>query len=369
MDGTEFFESASKQSVVKSKIVSKYFYAWAKIMATNLRPPVKHIFYIDLFAGRGKYDDGTLSTPLRVLKSGIRDDDIRRKLVAVFNDKNSRDVKRLRESAGQLDGYDSLTYEPQFQNFTVNREIADKIKRASIEPVLMFIDPFGYKGISLELIDAVLEKRASEVIFFFNYQRFNPAISNPLIVEPIADLLGGERAKRLRSRLDAGSHSPKKRRSLVMNAVEEALTSRRGQHVLPFRFFTTAKRLTHHLIFVSKHDHGRNIMKDIMAREGDWNADGIPAYEYRPGRSGQKSLFNDPIQSLAGSLEEEFAGRTKTVEDIYFEHGLEQSYIMPNYKAVLKKMETEGLVEIDPPASSRPDDTLAESCKVTFPQK
>ena len=35
------------------------------------------IAYIDLFAGPGRYEDGTLSTPLLVLKAAIEDEDMR----------------------------------------------------------------------------------------------------------------------------------------------------------------------------------------------------------------------------------------------------------------------------------------------------
>lgn len=57
-----FFEEREDQSEVKARIVSKYFYVWAKIIAP--RAKVQRIGCIDLFAGPGRYKDGSASTPL-----------------------------------------------------------------------------------------------------------------------------------------------------------------------------------------------------------------------------------------------------------------------------------------------------------------
>jgi hypothetical protein len=56
-----FFEETKEQSLVKSAIVSKYFWAWAKVMMPRVKSAGKKIAYIDLFAGPGRYKDGTQS--------------------------------------------------------------------------------------------------------------------------------------------------------------------------------------------------------------------------------------------------------------------------------------------------------------------
>jgi three-Cys-motif partner protein len=79
-----FFFSNGKstdQSRIKSVIVSKYFEAWARvIMGFQDRNPQgleKKIAYTDLFSGPGKYNDGTESTSLGVLKKALQDDRMR----------------------------------------------------------------------------------------------------------------------------------------------------------------------------------------------------------------------------------------------------------------------------------------------------
>ena len=61
----KFFDEREDQSEVKARIVSKYFYVWAKIIGARAR--AGRIAYIDLFAGPGRYKDGSASTPLMVL--------------------------------------------------------------------------------------------------------------------------------------------------------------------------------------------------------------------------------------------------------------------------------------------------------------
>ncbi len=63
----QFFDESREQSEVKARIVQKYFWAWAKVIIPTAKRYGNRILYIDLFAGPGRYKDGTLSTPLLVL--------------------------------------------------------------------------------------------------------------------------------------------------------------------------------------------------------------------------------------------------------------------------------------------------------------
>ena len=91
MSGNSFFEEQKEQSEVKSTIVTKYFDAWANVIINTQKRYPQHaqkIAYIDLFAGPGRYKDGTQSTPLRILTQAIERDDLRVRLVSLFNDKD-----------------------------------------------------------------------------------------------------------------------------------------------------------------------------------------------------------------------------------------------------------------------------------------
>ena len=165
----EFFEEPLKQSKVKSQIVAKYFDAWAKIISGR----GERIAYIDLFAGQGYYEDGTESTPLLILKKAIKNPRIVNKLVTEFNDQKSQYVESLREAVYKLDGIEKLLYPPNFSNLKISKEIAKKYSETELPPTLFFLDPWGYKGVSLDLIKIAIEGWASECVLFFNYKRIN----------------------------------------------------------------------------------------------------------------------------------------------------------------------------------------------------
>jgi three-Cys-motif partner protein len=106
---SQFFKETTEQSAIKAKIVSHYFWAWAKvIIPTAKKSPRNRIAYIDLFAGPGRYKDGTKSTPLLVVEKAIQDPDMRDMLVTIFNDKNEDNSYSLQQAISALPGIEKL---------------------------------------------------------------------------------------------------------------------------------------------------------------------------------------------------------------------------------------------------------------------
>ena len=97
-----FFDESTEQSQIKAKIVSDYFFAWAKIITRVQRS--NRIAYIDLFAGPGRYKDGTISTPLLILQRGITDPNISQRLVTLFNDRDLNSSRSLEAAIKGLPG-------------------------------------------------------------------------------------------------------------------------------------------------------------------------------------------------------------------------------------------------------------------------
>jgi hypothetical protein len=231
-----FFDEQSDQSKIKAAIVSKYFWAWAKVITGYLKGSKKDtsIQYIDLFAGPGRYKNGTKSTPILILEQAIGD--------------------------------------PLFRGGTQ-----------------------AVKGLG-------------------------------------------------------------------------------GKFILPFTFKNeTGNRTSHHLIFVSKHPRGYEIMKEIMAKESSSTPLGVPSFEYNPAEKDQMILFGygSPAE-LEGSLLQRFSGRIMTMIQVFDEHNVGTPYIKKNYKDVLTKMEKDGTIVLDPPLTKRPkrkgEITCGDQVRVTFPQ-
>jgi three-Cys-motif partner protein len=141
-----FFEETKEQSLVKSAIVSKYFWAWAKVIMSRVRSTTKKIAYIDLFAGPGRYKDGTQSTPLLVLKHAIGDPDMCKMLVTLFNDKDEDNSRSLEQALKDLPGVEKLKYKPDVMNEDVGTKIVKMFQELRLVPTLFFVEPLGLQG-------------------------------------------------------------------------------------------------------------------------------------------------------------------------------------------------------------------------------
>src|SRR5215510_13980976 len=116
MTATSFFDESTDQSQVKTAIVSKYFWAWAHVIIPSAKKRGTRLAYIDLFAGPGRYKDGTQSTPLLILEQALADADLSQMLVTMFNDLDSMNTRSLEHAIQELPGIEKLTYPPEVYN-------------------------------------------------------------------------------------------------------------------------------------------------------------------------------------------------------------------------------------------------------------
>ncbi|MGB7291801.1 MAG: three-Cys-motif partner protein TcmP [Thermodesulfobacteriota bacterium] len=365
-----FFEESKEQSQVKTEIVRKYFWAWAKVIKKHSNK----IAYIDLFAGPGRYRDGTKSTPVLILEQAIQDPEMRNMLVTIFNDVDSDNTHSLQIAINSIPNIDALKYKAQVFNEEVGDKIVMMFEQMHLVPTLFFVDPWGYKGLSLRLINSGLKDWGCDCIFFFNYNRINMGLRNPIVEEHINALFGKERAEKLRKELEP--LSPIEREFAIVEAIVEALYKMGGKYPLPFTFKNAqGNRTSHHLIFVSENIRGYEIMKQIMAKESSTLTQGVPSFEYNPASRNQPLLFelSRPLDDLANMLLSEFNGQTLKMIEIYNFHHVGRPYIKSNYKEILTKLEEEKKVIVDPPSSKRRKMkgkiTFSDNALVTSPKK
>jgi three-Cys-motif partner protein len=367
----EFFGEITEQSEVKAEIVRKYFWRWAKIIANQVRRHGRdEIGYVDLFAGRGRYEDGTPSTPILILESAISDPLISQFLVAKFNDENPDNAKALEDEISKIPNVNHLKHKPVVRNVVVDDTLAPRFERWNV-PTLFFLDPWGYKGISLKLIKALLRPWGCDCIFFFNYNRINQHLSNPIFTDNMNAFFGKERADSLRASLHG--KSPEERQSIIINEMKAALAELGGKHSIEYYFkATSGKKTSHFLIFASKNPLGYDKMKEIMAAESTRAEQGVASFGFNPldkQRSDPMFPLFTPLDDLAELLINDLAGRTVTMEEIYREHALGRNFTFKNYQDALKKLEAEGKIVTNPPSEKRVRAgklTFGANVKVTF---
>jgi three-Cys-motif partner protein len=369
MPDCSFFQEQEEQSRIKSEIVAKYFWAWAKVIISEVkRRGGEKIAYIDLFAGPGRYADGTPSTPVKVLERAIRDPNMSQMLVALFNDSDPGHAAKLRTAVAELPGIENLRYPPVVQNFTVGDEVAAAFDKLALVPTLLFADPWGYRGVTRKLIASVVKDWGCECIMFFNYRRINMALQNLMLQEPVDALFGAGRVEELKLLLPGLSSDD--RELLIIEKLTQALSESKRLYVLPFRFRDErGTRTSHHLVFIAKSVLGYTIMKDIMAKASSCADQGVASLEYNRASRDFPLLFEltRPLDDLAGMLLSDYAGKSMTVEGVFRNHHVGRPYTLRNYKDVLAKLDDEGRIEVVSTKGKRRRNTFPEHLIVKFP--
>jgi len=373
---SQFFQEQREQSLVKARIVSKYFTAWASVILSVQkgfsRYPQK-MAYVDLFAGPGRYDDQSKSTPLLVLETILANPDLASRMITMFNDKDEKNVESLKTAINEMNGIEHLKHAPIFYNMEVGDEIANMFRSANLPPTFFFVDPWGYKGLSLNLVSSIIKDWGCDCVFFFNYNRVSMGINNDAIKNHMTSLFGDEHLEIVRQKCETVTN-PAERELIIIDELCLALKKSGSSFVLPFRFKNDeGKRTSHHLIFLSKNFRGYEIMKEIMYRESTDKSDDVASFEYNPvdlfgGK--QLSLLDllaRPLEDLENMLLQEFAGKTVDFLDLYEQHSVDKPYIKKNYKDVLRGMYEQGkLTAVNEKGKPPRKGTFADGMRITF---
>ncbi|MGA3328918.1 MAG: three-Cys-motif partner protein TcmP [Terriglobia bacterium] len=338
-----FFDHPTESSRVKQRVVVDYFLSWANVLARD-----RTVGYADLFAGPGKYKSGERSIPLLVTERVIQDERLRKWVRLWFNEGDEAYARQLKSNVLSLPGINTLRYRPAFTKKIVDKSLASH--RFTI-PTLVFADPCGYRGLSLELICNALRGFGNDCLFFFNYRRINMKLSYPVMDESIDEFFEAGRARALRQEIAA--LRPRAREAAVLNAIRAAIQNVNG---IPVVFAFRSREgggTSHHLIFASKHSKGAGIMKRIMSACSSEVIDGIGSWDFDPKAAETTPLLFSPLDQLCERLLEVFAGRTLTFEKLLDEEALETQYTDSNYRDAVLRLESEFRVATDPPGEAR----------------
>ncbi len=374
MSKNEFFKSRMEQSYVKSHIVKEYFHVWAKILGSPSLGQSK-LRYIDLFCGPGRYEeDDSASTPLLVLDNIIRDPKLCGRVDVHFNDENTDFITQLKNEIETSTSYKDILSCISFSNFSVENIAAPQATgRYGYPPTLLFMDPWGYKGVNTALFK-YLNYFGSEVIVFFNYNRVNMALSNPVMEKNMQKLFEEKRLLKLKA--DLGGKKPKDREIAILAAFEDVIRSKCNDPVLtmPYRFVDKdGSKTLHYLIHITTHPLGYGRMKEIMYRYANLQEDGIGTFDFHKANEKPQQMylaFSNPLDELVGMLSTEFKGKKIKMKEIYYKHNVGKSYVEKNYKDALLKMERNGTIKVEPPIFKRRKHkghpTMGDECIITF---
>lgn len=371
MRKSDFYETMTPQSHLKIQIVTKYFDAWSKVMLTKGRR--SEIGYVDLFSGPGRYRGGEDSTPLLILKRAVQDPRLRSGLRTLFNDSKPDFVSALRERIAEVPEIDRLSFQPRVMNETVGNDLIRRLDDFGGIPTLYFVDPWGYKGVTAEILKHTVIGQGSECILFFNFNRVNSAVSNQTVEHHIQAMFGGEDGLSLLREVVA-HNSRRDREELIVQFLSNVLKESGAEYHIFFRFeHEASERTSHYIVFASKHFLGLKIMRDIMARES-MGFEGLPVFEWKPQRSPQLSLDlgfqKDEIdRNIIEMVSRYYSKREATVGEVFQTLSVGTTYTLADFQRVINSLEESGRVIIDKSREKRMVGgklTLGENRRVRF---
>ena len=351
-----FFEKQTLSSKVKASIVSEYFPKYCSIIIKKHVP--EKIGYLDLFSGPGMYEDGNPSTPILIARNCMKDEDLKNRVWMVFNDKFYSE--QLKKNFNKEFPEGTFKYKPHFGHSTVgeSQEINDFIVkntckgRFNEQPSVLFIDPWGYKGIETNVLSQFLSYWGNELFIFINSKRINPALENDKFEEPMRCLFPNSYDK---VKVDIRN---KRTVSERLQFIIENL-GREYEALLKSRVYYTAFKFqeediettSHFILHLSKNKRGFDLVKQIYNDFANVGTifDGVNTYTFDVKKitNPVEELFDtnsENIDALKNMLLEEYKGRTITSYDLFEEHQQNCLYSRSHYVQALRRLVEDGAI-------------------------
>ena len=333
---------------VKHILLEKYLAAWMPILG-KWNPK---ICYFDGFAGRGKYTDGPLGSPVIALKVADKLARYYGKMLFVFIEKDNKNFENLQQvlerekpAITNLHKMEIILENNEFAN--VVREIFEHLeeKKGILVPSFFFIDPFGFSGVPFEVITKILSNPKTEVFFTFMIRDIARFIEHPQLKEAFTDLFGTDEWKTV-------IRLPDREKALIELYRKQLHEAAGTKYSLHFRVSESDKLKTlYYLIHATNNFKGHSIMKQVMFNQ---SVDGSFAFLGPKDLTGrcQTKLFDiHDIAQLKGLLPKRFKGETLTYEEIQekicFPWYSEPPYVDKHYREALKELEKESRIKVE----------------------
>ena len=270
-----FFATQKEKSRVKTLIVTEFFKAYFPIINSAFG---KDVWYIDLFCGPGRYEDGNSSTPIVLLDiiDDFKSDDVRNRLKIVFNVHDAKLIEKLRNNISGHPVLSKMKYPPEILNLSAAEVDLSRYTRER-NPIFSFVDPWGYKDVSVSQVWSLVRNIGSDCVLFFNADRILQDISKPANENDFREIFGDnfERAQTIQ-RDGLLSQKEKAERFLTLfsqnlyNTVWRENNKKVRLFILPFYVEADDKEKTsHYIVFISKAHKAIQEMRKVMIRLGN----------------------------------------------------------------------------------------------------
>lgn len=265
-----------QQTRIKLDILKNYLKAWAIIIGSHFR----EAYFVDCFAGRGKYHWGDdrdsisgspiigIGTSLEVKRLKLKKRlEFNLNIIAVESEKENLDS--LRRFAKEADP--NLETKTEIVDSEFGIALPEILKKISGAPAFFFIDPYGIKGVSKEAIDLIVNRTGSTEIFL-NYmqmgvQRVKGQYKNINHEDEKIRIKAIKTVAHMDSLFGDASWVDKAENELLRHFVRQVF-SKNYRFVLNFNVpYPDRSGTIYNLLFATNYNCGEKIMKDIMTKK------------------------------------------------------------------------------------------------------
>jgi len=348
----------------KHAILRKYLDAWLPIITRwNGR-----VLYIDGFAGPGEYVGGKDGSPIIAIKAVLEHHaNISSEIIMKFIESDQNRCDFLKNKINNIQIPTNIKVECICKRFD---EVLSQIfnfldeQKARLAPPFVFIDPFGFTGIPLNLIKRIMENGKCEILITFMYEEINRFAGDDRLANSLNETFGTDTWRQVDNERD-----PQKRASFLHNIYKDQLVHEAGiKFVQSFKMINKANKIDYFIFFGTNNTVGLKKMKEAM-----WNVDESGAFHFSDATYNpmQSILFETMpnFSDLKKIILEHFSGRVISVQELenfiitqtpYRETHYKRQILAPMEKAEPPEIEVTSL------APHRRKGTYPNDCIVKF---
>ncbi|NLL02561.1 MAG: three-Cys-motif partner protein TcmP [Mollicutes bacterium] len=348
-DRNNFFDELEEHSKIKLQVLKNYIKPWMRKILLSPHNN-KSCLIVDTFAGVGKYDDGSLGSPLIITREAI--DCIKQlekmhhkvdNIFLVFIEQKKESYKLLKKNL------------EEFLNQNLKEGVFNKVNNCGalkitlindthetfvenllndvdkLVPSFFFFDPFGF-SVPFELNKQLLQKYdLVELLINFMYEELTRFIELESISESIKSLYGINSLDDIKDKIKG--KKGKERREIITSLYKNQLINSGAKYTLNFDIQRNTGHFKMSLMYATKNligfDTMKNVLNELSSTEGK-------KFEYWIDKDkGQLKLELYPkdeilVSELADYLFSNFKGETIKSKDI-IEKAMFHPYIPSKY--------------------------------------
>ena len=328
----------------KHEILHRYLGAWLAILGQGKAGKRwNKLILVDGFAGRGRYNGGESGSPRIMFDRAVQvvEDGFAKSVLIRGAEPKQVNFEHLAEVCSELK-HPSVRIEPSQETFVdLGTKIAEWAEQhVPAPPIFVMVDPYGVRGVPLDLIARLMRIDRLEVLLTFMVRDPSRFLIEENYEEPMTALFGGDTWRQC---IDAPN-----RPECLMLRFQEVVLGGVAKYALPFRVYEDERKtILYFLVHLTNNGLGMRKMKETMVRKaGDMTF--WPVTVKNPDQLQLEVAEEKPHPTLQRKLCEKYAGRTMTFEQLLNDdYSSGDAWIETHYRFAVK-----GLAETDPPQAT-----------------